>query len=266
MSSTIEKAVLFSALEPFFNFRDDYDRVYFGHEFCQRKMPGVGDLDKAMNWAEKRGLAFSLVTSFVTDAGLDRIQALVERLVPRKKTLQAEVVVNDFGALRWIHKTFPEMPIALGRLLTKQKRGPRILQIAQRLPEAAMDHFKRSNVDLPHLTEFLKTMSVARVELDNLLQGITRTNALPASLYHPFAYISTTRLCLLMKGDRPDKNPRSIGICSRECKVYDVTLTHHNMPVPLRLKGNTYFFKNESLPTNLAEIGVNRLVLVPELT
>jgi len=262
----MEKAVLFNSLETLINRREACDRVYFGHEFCQRKLPTNQDLDKAMAWAENRKSAFSLLTPFVTDAGLTQVQSLIERLSSKSAALSPEVIVNDWGVLRWTHRTFPEIPLALGRLLTKQKRGPRILQIAERLPEAAMDHFMRSNVDVPHFAEFLAGMSVKRVELDNLLQGIRRNGGLPASLYYPYAYISTTRLCLLMNGDRADKNPRSIGRCSRECRMYDVTLTHHNMPTPLSLKGNAYFFKNDRLPDNLENLGINRLVLASELT
>jgi len=115
------------------------------------------------------------------------------------------------------------------------------------------------------MVAFLQTCGVERVELDNLLQGIARNGGLQASLYYPFGYITTTRLCLLMEGDRPDKNLRSIGRCHRECLKYDVTLRHEDMPVPLHLKGNTQFFRNDTLPKNLAALSITRLVQIPEL-
>lgn len=134
-----------------------------------------------------------------------------------------------------------------------------------RLPKQAKAHFQRSNIDASHLTTFLKEMGVQRIELDNILQGIQREGGLQASLYYPYAYVSTTRLCLLMNGEQPNKNLRSIGTCHKECLRYDITLTHEDMPVPLHLKGNTQFFRNDKLPKDLAALNITRLVYEPRL-
>lgn len=262
----IERAALFSGLRELESYSGPCDRVYFGHEFCQRRLPEPGEARRALDVADARSLPFTLVTPFVTDPGLARVRALLEELTGAGVPSGFEAVVNDWGALRMIRREWPGIPLALGRLLTKQKRGPRLLNIIGRLPADASDHFMRSNVDTPRLADFLRAQGVVRVELDNLLQGIRRPpGALPASLYTPFAYISTTRLCLLMRGDQPDKNFRSLGRCSRECRRYDITLTHRDMPVPLRLQGNTMFFENNALPPDLAKLNINRMVIEPAL-
>ena len=111
----------------------------------------------------------------------------------------------------------------------------------------------------------LREWGVRRVELDNLLQGIRREQGLPASLYHPFVYVTTTRLCLLAGITRPRKNLRSMGPCALECRRFDATLRHPDMPAPLLLKGNTQFVRNDRLPENLQELQVTRLVHQPEL-
>ena len=262
----VERAALFSGLRELEAYSLPCDRVYFGHEFCQRRLPEAGEARRALELAEARNLPFTLVTPFVTDAGLARVRALLSELTGAGVPSGFEAVVNDWGALRMIRREWPGIPIALGRLLTKQKRGPRLMNIIGRLPADAADHFMRSNVDAPRLADFLRAQGVVRVELDNLLQGIRREpGALPASLYTPFAYISTTRLCLLMGGDQPGKNFRSIGRCSRECLRYGITLAHRDMPVPLRLQGNTMFFENNKLPPDLAALNINRIVLEPSL-
>lgn len=265
MDTQPEQAVFFARIEPLLAWDKPCDRIYFGHEFCQRLLPDPDVLLKAANRAREIGKPFTFVTPFVTNAGLRRVATLFQALAKSELPYPPEIVVNDWGVLRMLNREFPDWPTALGRLLVRQKRGPRLMRVKDRMPAPAMDHLMRSASDAPHLRGFLAGLSVRRLELDNLLQGIRREDgALPASLYHPYAYVSTTRLCLLMRGDRPDKNSRSLGRCSKECGRYDVTLTHHEMPVPLLLKGNAYFFRNDTMPENLAQLGVDRLVLQPE--
>ena len=218
-SEKIEKAVFFSDIESLKASAEACGRIYFGHEFCQRLMPTTTELKTAARLADSRGKAFTLATSFVSNAGLAHVRQLLETLAGEKLSGGTpEVVVNDWGVLHFIHSKYPQIPIVLGRLLTKQKRGPQILRIDSDIPETAVDHFRRSNVDVPHVCDFLTSMNVKLVELDNLLQGISRNGGLPASLHYPYGYITTTRLCLMMHGDREEKNLRSLGKCSRECR------------------------------------------------
>jgi hypothetical protein len=257
---TVERAVLLRDMKDLSSVKEPFQRVYFGHEFCQRLLPSKTGLREAVKQVSGRGLAFTLVTPFVTNAGLQRVQELVNELVTLTDAKSPEVVINDWGVLFWLHREHPKVPLAMGRLLTKQKRGPQILRIADDIPAATLEHFKRSNADASHVLRYMQGMGVQRVELDNLLQGISRHEGMQASLYYPFGYVTTTRLCLLMRGDQPNKNLRSIGTCSRECLSYDVTLSHADMPVPLLLRGNTQYFRNDKLPDDLAALNITRLV------
>jgi len=260
----MERAVLCTRPEQLRDLDAPFDRLYFGHEFCQRRLPSAADVRRAAAFAAEREAGFTLVTPFVTNAGLKRVRELADAVCAGPHP--AELVVNDWGVLRAVRAAHPGAPLILGRLLTKQKRGPRLLRIAERLPPAARDHFRRCNADTPRLTAFLREQGIVRIELDNLLQGMRRPGeALPASLHYPYGYISTTRLCLFMQGDRPGKNLRSLGSCSRECLKYDVTLRHPDMPVDLHLKGNAQFFRNDTLPENLAELKITRLVHAPRV-
>ena len=259
---TPEKAVLFASLDKLIHHRESCDRFYFGQEFCQRLFPTAEAVRKAVAHARECNVNFTLVTPFATNAGVIRVQAAVEAAAGAPGL---EVVVNDWGVLRLIHREYPTVPLALGRLLTKQKRGPQLLTIEDKLPETALDHFRRSNADVPHVREFLQAQGVVRLELDNLLQGMARAQGLPASLYHPYGYITATRLCLLAEGAKPGKNLRSIGRCSRECALYEVTLTHGDMPVPIHLRGNAQFYRKDSLPNDLDALNVTRLVYEPQI-
>lgn len=261
----LERAVLVRDVAALADVKEPYQRVYVGHEFCQRLLPSKDGLREAVKQVAGRGCAFTLVTPFVTNAGLHRVQDLVGELASLPDVKDPEVVINDWGVMFWMHREHPAIPLAMGRLMTKQKRGPQILNIADDIPAATLEHFKRSNADASHVLRYMQGMGVQRVELDNLLQGISRHDGLPASLYYPFGYVTTTRLCLLMRGDQPNKNLRSIGTCARECLLYDVTLRHDDMPVPLLLRGNTQYFRNDKLPGNLSALNVTRLVYQPRL-
>ena len=261
----VERAVMVGHVDDLQALDQACQRVYLGHEFCQRLLPSKADLVRAARQVSAQGRAITFVTPLVTDAGLRLAQDLVGALLALPGLKDPEIVVNDWGVLHWLHREHPSVPLALGRLLTKQKRGPQILRVMDKLPPPAIEHFRQSNVDAAHVCEHLRRLGVRRVELDNLLQGIRRDGGLPASLYYPYGYVTTTRLCLLMGGDRPGKNLRSIGLCSRECLRYDVTLRHADMPVPLLLKGNTQFFRNDRLPDKLSSLNIDRLVFIPAL-
>jgi len=138
-----------------------YRRLYFGQEFCERLLPTRSQLDEMQERARELGLAFTLVTPYVTEEGLEQVEALVGHLSGCDS--RAEVVVNDWGVLYWLRETHPDLVPVLGRLLTKQKRGPRILNLKGIVPDTMIDHFRRSNVDLPVLVEFLGRMGIKRV-------------------------------------------------------------------------------------------------------
>jgi hypothetical protein len=119
-------------------------------------------------------------------------------------------------------------------------------------------------VDVPVYAAFLQEQGVARLELDNLLHGMVRESPLPASLYYPWGYISTTRMCLVNSCDSRRAPMRAIFPCRRECRTYSFRLTHEDMPVPVYLSGNTQFYRNDVIPESLADLGVDRLVYEPE--
>jgi hypothetical protein len=253
----MEIAALISRPESLALVTPRHERLYFGPEFCQHLLPSPTDLKKVLTFTRQKRLSFTLVTPFVTEEGLENLLPLWEVLA---KTRQAEIVVNDWGVLHFLSKNYPTFSLVLGRLLSKQKRGPRLLDIKNKIPRDMWDHFQRSYLDLPWLRDFLSQKGVRRIELDNLLQGIERDPGIPASLYYPYTYVTTTRLCLTAASGQSSRPLRSIVRCRKECKPYTFRLIHKNMPLPLFIKGNTQFFKNEEIPLNLSKLGIDRLV------
>lgn len=260
----LEKAIFISAPRNLKYVDTAYSRLYFGIEFCERLMPSIEDVSSVVSFAAKNNMAFTFVTPFVTDKGITMLEPVIDYLSDKQET--TEIVVNDWGFLNLLRRKNWKGSLSLGRLLTKQKRGPRIMNVLKRLPKGAIEHFRQSNIDVPVLSEFLLERNIKRVELDNLLQGISRPHAiLKGSLYYPYLYVTTTRYCLTASCESKTTNYRLISSCNKQCQKYEFELSHRSMPVKLLLKGNTQFFINDKIPDNLESLNIDRLVFEPEI-
>ncbi len=97
---TLPEIPRFQGLVRAFNFIDRHRNnvpfagVYFGNEFCERLLPRPDELEAALEKMEKKGLKVVLLTSYLTDSGIDRLAALLELL---ERSDGAEVVLNDWG-------------------------------------------------------------------------------------------------------------------------------------------------------------------------
>jgi len=261
----MEKAIFISKVEDLKHVTQEYARLYFGVEFCQNLIPSEEDLGRVLEFTSEKKMLFTFVTPYLTDEGMKKIKPLLSLIAGNHPG--SEIVINDWGLMEWINRAYPGLNLLLGRLLTKQKRGPQILSLVGRVPENMIRHFRQSNADSPILSGFLIARQIKRIELDNLFQGLSRPLAsLKGSLYMPFAYITTTRICLFNScGDKSGKPSRAITPCSKECRKYVFRLQHKRMPVDLLLKGNTQFFKNERFPDNLGDLNIDRIVYQPEI-
>ena len=244
-----------------------FSRLYFGNEFCQHLIPPANDLAQALDFASEHSLAFTLVTPYVTDEGLRMLEPHLREVENRKPG--SEVVFNDWGTFQVLTEGHPNLEPVMGRLLHKMKRGPRFMNLTDILPESTVNYFRSCSLDVPLYRRFLLAWGIRRVELDNLLQGISldfSNSGMSGSLYLPYAYVTTTRLCLAASCDVSGRE-KEVGIlpCQKECQKYTFQLRHPVMPLPLIRKGNTIFFKNENMPEQIAERNINRIVVEPEV-
>jgi len=263
----MEEALYISDMKGLRHSTKTYTRLYYGAEFCEHLIPTVWNLNKIIGITAKGGMEFTFVTPYVSDFGLRKLDSLFG--VIAKKRPNSEVVVNDFGVLRILNGKYPSLKPVLGRLLVKQQKDPRIIGLEGKVPEEMIKHYKGSNLVVPILYNYLKDLGIERVEMDNPLHGMDinlKKTGLSGSLHIPYVYVTTTRYCLANSCDSLDsRNIVSTNACGRECQSYTFKLMHNSMPVPLILKGNTQFIKNENIPKNLEDIGIDRLVHQPEL-
>jgi hypothetical protein len=222
-----------------------------------------------MDFVRERNLSFSLVTPYVTDEGLRKWEKVLSSVA--EENPHSEVVVNDWGLLRVAQSLSQDLVPVLGRLMTKIKRGPRIVNVLDKLPPDALTHLQSTNLSIAAYRTFLVQKGITRAELDYPLQDIILGESgsdINFSLYIPFVYVTTTRFCLVASCDIPEqKGVVGIFPCRKECQKYTFTLDNPVMGCSLIRKGNTMFYKNEKIPRadELREKKIDRIVIQPEI-
>ena len=242
----------------------NFDRLYFGVEFCQHLLPGSADVRAAAAFCRERGLGLTLLTPYGTDDLLPRIARLAEAAAAGP---DPEVLVNDWGVLQqFLDRPTAVRPV-LGRLLNRMMRDPRV-------PDVAPEHiggdpapisWRQSSAGSSTFRALLDRLGVERVESDVPLQGLL---PLPAggpkvSAWLPFGMVASGRICLTHALGRP-AHERFVPpqTCDGPCRRFEASLrapwpSRATTPVDgleaphqtgsgpphLLLKGNTHFYR-----------------------
>lgn len=232
-----------------------YQRLYFGAEFCPWRYPRVAELRRALRACRAAGWNMSLLTPVLWEPFLPTLRASLAELLPLF-TEADEVVISDWGTLRLVRELAPRQPLVLGRVLSGQKRGPQVLDLA--LNAAQADYFRSCSWSSLEALALLQEQGIQRVELDNLLQGLEPLpDGLSGSLHYPYAMVTSSRNC-------PFAGGRSERGCPRPCgEVF--SLSTDDMAPPLLQAGNTQFLQLETLPADLPRLGVDRVIEHPQL-
>ena len=128
----MEQAVFISRVEQLKYCDDNFTRLYFGIEFCERLLPTMQQLKKVISFVKERKVGFTFVTPYVTNKGLKQLEALIPAVA--REVPQVEIVFNDWGVFQFLKEARLPVSLVLGRLLTKMKRGPRIMNIIDQVP------------------------------------------------------------------------------------------------------------------------------------
>ncbi|MEA5000507.1 MAG: hypothetical protein VB017_01315 [Endomicrobiaceae bacterium] len=230
-------------------FKQKIDRIYFADAFCQNLIPSKKELEKAFKSSLDNGLQFTLNTPYVTNSGIKKILDNVEFL--SKHTDFFEVVFNDWGIFYEIKKRFPKINLILGRLLTKQRTDPNAFPIIanqqkydyiaqkypKKLPKTMYTHFQGSVINDKLFQTYLVKNKIQRVELEYLLwkMKIQLRYKIKASVYYPYAHITTTRNCGLLN--------MTYSKCNKMCNDTIIKYDDKNMYSPYFAIGNTVYYK-----------------------
>lgn len=255
----------------------EFSRVYWGNEFCQRLIPGLDRLRTHYSAITESGLGFSLVTPYVTNEGLEKLKPLFQFLVEQG---DAEVVVNDWGVLNVLRREYPQLKPVLGRLMNKMIRDPRVAQYYDTpgAPREALRALRESSVTAHAYRKLLENYGIEMVELDNLFQGIALhfdQLGLRGSLYIPYGYVATGRVCMIGSLHLPKHDKFCVdNVCRRECLNYVIEYCYSDSPFDNRdqrffQKGNTVFYTHSDDMISWALLsapgqGIRRIVYQPQ--
>lgn len=225
-------------------------RLYYGAEFCFWRLPSIEKILAAREWARGAGWCFTLVTPVLGEDERLRLDSLLKKVLP-ELAAGDEILISDWGALELIRAVRDDLTIILGRSLSGQKRGPRILDMT--LTGEQRDYFQRGSWHNRDAVKLLAEQGIERVEQDNLLQGLAPlSGTLKGSLHLPFAMVTSSRIC-------PFRPSGDSGPCPVYCGEL-FSLQSDETEVLLYQDGNTQFLRNERLPDNLLPLGIDRIV------
>ena len=93
----MEQALFVSKVDnlKYFEDTDEFARLYFGMEFCERLILSVDELQEVVKFVNEKKIDFTLVTPYVTEDGQERVVRLLRKLNDIKPS--SEVVFNDWG-------------------------------------------------------------------------------------------------------------------------------------------------------------------------
>jgi hypothetical protein len=217
-------------------------RLHVGNEFCERLIPSPTLMKRAIALADAAGLALTLATPSVPDAGLARLRQLF-RLLPEG----SEAVVNDYGVLRLLAREFPALEPVAGRQLCKMIKDPR-------LPNEQWARLNPPGLGSPTFEAILGRFGVRRAELDVppfARPTDLRAGGLALSVHAPFGYALRGRVCRIgslrfegMEKFRPHQ------ICRKECLRYACRLTRpadrDNSDLDSFQRGNSIFYRHDA--------------------
>jgi len=225
-------------------------RLYYGAEFCFWRLPPPEKILVAREWTRNAGWSFTLATPVLGEDERLRLNDILKKILPELDAGD-EVLISDWGALELVRAVRDDLTIVLGRALSGQKRGPRILDMT--LTQEQADYFQRGSWHNRDAVELLAEQGIQRIEQDNLLQGLAPlAETIRGSLHLPYAMVTSSRNC-------PFRSDNEYGPCPAPCgEVF--TLQTSETKTLFYQDGNTQFLYNGQLPGDLLELGIDRVV------
>lgn len=236
---------------------NEASHLYFGGEFCENNIPTKRELDKFVKICMEDDLFPVFMTPPVTDYGTEKIDDCLQYLTYKFEKLA--VVVNDLGVLELVNRKYPHIEVILGRILDKTSHDPRILaiNISDYYGENGLKYARTPGNISSYSLEIMKKYSINRIEYDLPKTGIELlNNEMAFSLYWPFSYLTTGRVCLFESMYKQEKFVVGDRLCRHLCKKIDLELKkpltgfqveYGKKPNELTLfqKGNTVYFLND---------------------
>lgn len=216
-----------------------------GSEYCVHLLPRPGMLAEALAAAAERGVPLLLLTPYFRDAELNAAMGLF-RSIP--EGADVDVAVNDWGALLAVRALFPRLRLSVGRLLSGQKRCPRIERSPRLTAEGRRWHGE-GLFSSPRAVAFLReAYGVEGYHVDRLEWGAAAraerfreagAEAKVLYVHEPHAIVTVEDACPWIGG----KSSASVSCCSRPCREGSVVLSEPSMGREMVQRGKARFVR-----------------------
>ena len=244
--------------------------LYYGNEFCEYRIPSISDLKSFFTICISNDLNPVLVTPPVSDLGLEKIKHLIDYVI--EYNIKISIVINDLGAMELINETNSDIKIIIGRVLDKISHDSRasISDFQKYYGLNGMKYAQTPGIISNYSREVLERYNVERWEFDMPKIGITLPSEINASLYYPYTYLTTGRVCSIRASQLQGRNMYLVGTsnCNQKCAsiqiqkrkpLYDADSdTQESF---LFQKGNTLFYLNNGIGIENYDILFDRIIL-----
>ncbi len=236
--------------------KKEFDEIYIGSYFCEKYFLHITDdiLKKLYSFCSQNKLEISIVVPMATEKDLCRLKERIDAFMHAFKNISA-IVVNDFGMLEYISKTYIDVPLVLGRLMFKQSRDIRY--------DTFRDEIPPYEVCSSFLYDLIKDYPIKGMELDDVRKNTIILNRYNYEVYvhAPMVYISTGMVCEYASAGLPDsKKFRPNSACSHQCSSYCTQYVGANEKQFYKL-GRTIYYHGD--PKAALAAGVSKEIYFP---
>jgi len=217
-----------------------------GSDYCVHLLPTPGGMKEVVAVAAARRAPLVLLTPYFRDAELKRAIPLF-REIP--EGADVDVAVNDWGAMQTLRGLFPRLTLSIGRLLSGQKRCPRI-GVSPRLTEEGRAWHGEGVFSSKRARRHLAAeYGVTRYHLDDLPWGAGIPGEVEGErdgtrfyLHSPWAVVTVSDACPWIGG----KSSAAVATCARPCREGEVALREPSMGAGMRQRGKARFARSRA--------------------
>lgn len=279
--------------------------IYYWSDNCEYLTPTKKEIEDAIekfqlfnkNFPPHKIRTFTLVTPYVWDKMLDRLEQWLEYLNNLNIKNPIEIVVNDYWVLNLLNKKYTNLKPIFWRIIHKILKTPLIdtfwyeahpaweliknkpeqekLRLRAEIVKWQMKFYNSSEVSLDLYRNFLNNYSISRVALDymqnreNLFDN-SRFWDVWIDLYYPWAIIFTGRLCDTSAIENPSRWMYATDdICPRTCNRYDIYYKIKTSWYNMLQRWNAWYRSEvnlDFLSDDFVKNSNNRLVFAPFIT
>lgn len=229
--------------------------LYFGNEFCEYRIPSTNELIECIELCNQVNIKPVLVTPPVTELGICRINNLLSYV--ENNNICLDVVINDFGVLELLNEKKIQGEKIVGRILDKTSHDSRASceRIDNYYGKEGLTYAKTPGVISMPFRKVLENYSVDRWEFDLPKVGLLLPNDINKSLYWPYGYLTTGRVCSMRAINLDGRKKFLVGenSCSQICRYVQIekikvasVCGSNETKFKLYQRGNTVFYLEQN--------------------